>query len=88
MRRILTKDVVDNIAEKITKDITRKEVIDIVMAVIQRGANILAGILLRELCSAYEFALGLTSCALSYVDSRQLLGFTSMRENHPNPVQD
>ncbi|CNH19255.1 integrase [Yersinia aldovae] len=43
VRRILTKDVVDKIGGTIIKDITRKDVIDIVMAVIQRGANVLAG---------------------------------------------
>ncbi|CNL16169.1 hypothetical protein yaldo0001_28280 [Yersinia aldovae ATCC 35236] len=43
VRRILIKDVVDKIGGTIAKDITRKDVIDIVMAVIQRGANVLEG---------------------------------------------
>lgn len=58
-RRTLTKDVVDRIGQYPAQDVTRKDVIDLVMIAVQRGANVLAGIILRELCAAYEFALGL-----------------------------
>ncbi|MFC0228752.1 tyrosine-type recombinase/integrase [Serratia aquatilis] len=58
-RRTLTKDVVDKIGQSPAQEVTRKDVVDLVMAVVQRGANVLAGIILRELCAAYEFALGL-----------------------------
>lgn len=58
-RRTLTKDIVDKIGKRHAQDITRKDVLDLIMTVVKRGANTQAGIVLRELCSAYEFALGL-----------------------------
>ncbi|WP_447873552.1 tyrosine-type recombinase/integrase [Serratia fonticola] len=58
-RRTLTRDIVDKIGERQAQDITRKDVLDLIMTVVRRGANTQAGIVLRELCSAYEFALGL-----------------------------
>lgn len=58
-RRTLTKDVVEKVGDRAAKDVTRKDVIELVMAAVQRGANVLAGSILRELCAAYEFALGL-----------------------------
>ncbi|MDQ9127701.1 site-specific integrase [Serratia fonticola] len=57
--RTLTKDIVDKIGGRHAQDITRKDVLDLIMTVVKRGANTQAGIVLRELCSAYEFALGL-----------------------------
>ncbi|HHQ6568493.1 TPA: tyrosine-type recombinase/integrase [Serratia fonticola] len=58
-RRMMTCDVVDKIGNRAAQDVTRKDVIDLVMMVVDRGANTLAGNVLRELCAAYEFALGL-----------------------------
>ncbi|ALX97329.1 integrase [Serratia fonticola] len=58
-RRTLTKDVVEKVGDRAAQDVTRKDVIELVMAAVQRGANVLAGSILRELCAAYEFALGL-----------------------------
>jgi hypothetical protein len=39
--------------------VTRKAVVDMIMAIVQRGANVQAGNVLRELSAAYEFAIGL-----------------------------
>ncbi|VXC61181.1 Integrase [Enterobacterales bacterium 8AC] len=58
-RRTLTKNVVHTIGCRPAQDITRKDVIALVMEVTQRDANVLAGVILRELSAAYEFALGL-----------------------------
>ncbi|WP_411751921.1 tyrosine-type recombinase/integrase [Serratia sp. (in: enterobacteria)] len=58
-RCMLVSNVVDKIGDCAAQDVTRKNVIDLVMAVVDRGANVLAGNMLRELCAAYEFALGL-----------------------------
>ncbi|WON78861.1 tyrosine-type recombinase/integrase [Serratia sp. UGAL515B_01] len=67
-RRTLTKDVVDKIGQSPAQEVTRKDVVDLVMAVVQRGANVLAGIILRELCAAYEFALGLGKLDENFVN--------------------
>jgi integrase len=58
-RCMLVSNVVDKIGDRAAQDVTRKDVIDLVMAVVGRGANVLAGNMLRELSAAYEFALGL-----------------------------
>ncbi|ABS49294.1 hypothetical protein YpsIP31758_4046 [Yersinia pseudotuberculosis IP 31758] len=58
-RCMLVSNVVDQIGDRAAQDVTRKDVIDLVMMVVGRGANVLAGNMLRELCAAYEFALGL-----------------------------
>lgn len=76
---MLTKDFVEKMGDYPAKDITRKDVIDAVMTVIERGSNILAGILLRELCSAYEFALGLGRLEENFVNPA-LLAKYSMKQ--------
>ncbi|KEY60169.1 site-specific recombinase XerD [Serratia sp. DD3] len=58
-RRLLTKDVVDKIGQSPAEKVTSMDAFGLVMTVVQRDANVLAGIILRELCAAYEFALGL-----------------------------
>ncbi|PHI32031.1 tyrosine-type recombinase/integrase [Budvicia aquatica] len=78
-RRMLTKDFVEKVGDRPAKDITRKDVIDAVMTVIERGSNVLAGILLRELCSAYEFALGLGRLEENFVNPA-LLAKYSMKQ--------
>ena len=40
-------------------EITRKAVVNMIMAVVERGANVQGGTVLRELSSAYEYAIGL-----------------------------
>lgn len=59
VRRMLTKDVVDKIGLRPAQDVTRQDVTDLIMVVVERGANVLAGNILRELSSAYEFSIGL-----------------------------
>jgi len=46
--------------EKMAADtVKREQVVDMVMVIVQRGANVQAGNVLRELSSAYEFAIDL-----------------------------
>jgi hypothetical protein len=40
---MMTCDVVDKIGNRAPQDVTRKDVIDLVMMVVDRGANTLAG---------------------------------------------
>jgi len=58
-RRTLYGDVIPKLGEMPAKAITRKAVVDMIMAIIQRGANVQAGNVLREFSAAYEFAIGL-----------------------------
>lgn len=58
-RRTLYGDVIPKLGKMPANTVTRKHVVDMVMAIVQRGANVQAGNVLREFASAYEFAIGL-----------------------------
>ncbi len=58
-RRTLHGDVIPKLGEMPANAVTRKQVVDMVMSIVQRGANVQAGNVLRELSAAYEFAIGL-----------------------------
>ena len=58
-RRTLYGDVIPKLGEMAANAVTRKAVVDMIMAIVQRGANVQAGNVLRELTAAYEFAIGL-----------------------------
>ena len=59
VRRILYKDVVKKIGEEISIKLNRQDVIDLILSIRDRGANVQAGNVLRELNAAYEFSIGL-----------------------------
>ena len=59
VRRTLENDAVAKLGGRVAAEITRKDIVDLVKGVIERGAKVQAGNLLRELSSAYEFAIGL-----------------------------
>ncbi|WP_321206105.1 MULTISPECIES: hypothetical protein [Limnobaculum] len=59
VRRTLQNDAGEKLRHRVASQITRKDVVDLVMGVIERGANVQAGNLLKEFSSAYEFAIGL-----------------------------
>jgi integrase len=59
VRRTLYGDAVRVLGELPAKKVTRKVVVNMVMEVVQRGANVQAGNVLRELSAAYEYAIGL-----------------------------
>ncbi len=58
-RRTLYGDAIPKLGGMSADAITRKAVVDMIMAIVQRGANVQAGNVLREFSSAYEFAIGL-----------------------------
>lgn len=59
VRRTLYGDAVPKLGQRPAAQVTRKEVVDMVMAIVGRGANVQAGNVLRELVAAYEFSLGI-----------------------------
>lgn len=58
-RRTLEGDAVRVLGDIPASKITRKDVVRLIDAIIQRGANVQAGNVLRELNSAYEYAIGM-----------------------------
>jgi len=58
-RRTLYGDAVKVLGELLARDITRKIVVNMIMAIVARGASVQAGNVLRELSAAYEYAIGL-----------------------------
>lgn len=59
VRRTLYSDPVKTWGNIVATDISRQDVIDLIMSIVERGANVQAGNVLRELNAAYEFAIGL-----------------------------
>jgi integrase len=58
VRRMLYADVIANIGGKPAADVTRKDVADLIWSILDRGANVQAGSVLRELTAAFDFAIG------------------------------
>jgi len=59
VRRTLYADAVKVLGNKSASKVTRKDISSLVMGIVDRGANVQAGNVLRELLAAYEFAIGL-----------------------------
>ena len=59
VRRTLCTDPVKFLGDKPAVDVTRKEVVALVMGIVDRGANVQAGNAFRELSAAYDYAIGL-----------------------------
>lgn len=59
VRRTLYGDPVPVLGERVAAAVTRKDVVDMVKAILDRGANVQAGNVLRELSAAYEYAIGM-----------------------------
>lgn len=58
-RRTLYGDAVRVLGDMPAVAVTRKDITNMVMAIIERGAKVQAGNVLRELSAAYEYAIGL-----------------------------
>ena len=58
-RRTLEADAVRVLGDRSAAKITRKDVVEMIMGIVHRGANVQAGNVIRELSAAYEFAIGL-----------------------------
>ena len=78
-RRTLYGDAVRVLGERYADEITRKDVVDLVMEIVGRGSNVQAGNVLRELSSAYEFSIGLGKFADEFVNPA-LLAKSSLRQ--------
>jgi len=59
VRRTLYADPVKVLGNKPASKIIRKDISSLVMGIVDRGANVQAGNVLRELLAAYEYAIGL-----------------------------
>lgn len=68
VRRMLYADVVKDWGNVVATDITRQDIIDLIMSIVQRGAKVQAGNVLRELNAAYEFAIGLGKINSSFIN--------------------
>ncbi|MCB1616111.1 MAG: tyrosine-type recombinase/integrase [Pseudomonadales bacterium] len=58
-RRTLYGDAVKTLGHLPAASVTRKQVVDMVIDIVGRGANVQAGNVLRELSAAYEYSIGL-----------------------------
>ncbi|MBN3122222.1 tyrosine-type recombinase/integrase [Pectobacterium brasiliense] len=81
VRRTLENDAVAKLGTRVAADITRKDIVELVNGVIERGAKVQAGNLLRELSSAYEFAIGLGRFDDSFANPA-LLAKSSLRQTN------
>lgn len=57
--RTLYADAVSVLGERQAAEVTRKDIVSMIMGIIDRGSNVQAGNVLRELSAAYEFSIGL-----------------------------
>ena len=58
-RRTLYGDAVKVLGDRFAEDITRKDIVNMIMAIVGRGSNVQAGNVLREVTAAYEYSIGL-----------------------------
>lgn len=58
-RRTLYGDAVPMLGERLARDVSRQDIIDLVMSIVSRGANVQAGNVLREILAAYDYSMGM-----------------------------
>jgi integrase len=58
-RRTLYGDAVKVLGDRYAEDVTRKDIVNMIMAIVERGSNVQAGNVLREFTAAYEYSIGL-----------------------------
>lgn len=68
VRRTLYADAVRYWGDVVATDMMKQDVIDLIMSIVDRGANVQAGNVLRELNAAYEYALGLGKIRSDFVN--------------------
>lgn len=78
-RRTLYGDVVRQLGTKPATSVNRKDVVNLVMAIVSRGANVQAGNVLRELSAAYEYSIGLDRFSDDFANPA-LLAKASLRQ--------
>lgn len=67
-RRTLYGDAVRVLGDYVATDVTRKDVVDLVKEIIDRGSNVQAGRVMSELTLAYEYAIGLEKFPSTFVN--------------------
>jgi integrase len=58
-RRTLYGDAVLILGDCFADEVTRKDIVNMIMAIVERGSNVQAGNVLRELTAAYEYCIGI-----------------------------
>ncbi|WP_415892556.1 tyrosine-type recombinase/integrase [Neptuniibacter sp. PT8_73] len=79
VRRTLEGDAVRVLGDLPAYEITRKDVVALIMGIVDRGANVQAGNVLREFTAAYEFAIGLEKFPDDFANPA-LLAKSSLRQ--------
>lgn len=59
VRRTLYGDAVRVLGERVASEVSRQDVLNMIKGILDRGANVQAGVCLRELSAAYEYAIGM-----------------------------
>ena len=63
-RRTLYGDAVKVLGERYAEEVTRKDIVNLIMSIVERGSNVQAGNVLREFNAAFEYCIGLEKCLL------------------------
>jgi len=58
-RRTLYGDAVKALGKRYAEEVTRKDIVNMIIAIVDRGSNVQAGNVLREFIAAYEYSIGL-----------------------------
>jgi len=78
-RRTLYGDAVLVLGDRFADEVTRKDIVNMIMAIVERGSNVQAGNVLRELTAAYEYCIGLEKFTDEFANPA-LLAKNSLRQ--------
>ena len=78
-RRTLYGDAVLVLGDRFADEVTRKDIVNMTMAIVERGSNVQAGNVLRELTAAYEYCIGLEKFSDEFANPA-LLAKNSLRQ--------
>jgi integrase len=78
-RRTLYGDAVLVLGDRFADEVTRKDIVNMTMAIVERGSNVQGGNLLRELSAAYEYSIGLEKFSDEFANPA-LLAKNSLRQ--------
>ncbi len=78
-RRTLYADAVKVLGERFADEVTRKDVVNMVMDIVKRGTNVQAGNVLRELTAAFEYCIGIEKFSDEFANP-SLLAKNSLRQ--------
>lgn len=78
-RRTLYVDVVPRLGDRLADSVVRKDIVEFIKKIIDRGAQVQAGRVLSELIAAYDYAIGLNYFSESFANPA-LLAKSSLRQ--------